>query len=157
MESADHTGTEKPRIQSQHCKKSIIPRQASTLNLTLLQARKAKDPKPTLYQSHNSSADFNFDPTVSEDTCLGMTECAVPLSEVFSARGSLRGALERWIMAEIKRESIANHHTHRGSLRICERLILSRLVWPEGIHTPSLRAQNYIPDLTIKGPSAPGT
>ena len=25
-------------------------------------ARKAKDPKPTLYQSHNSSADFTFDP-----------------------------------------------------------------------------------------------
>ena len=34
-------------------------------------ARKAKDPKPTLYQSHNSSADFNFDPAAFEDTSPG--------------------------------------------------------------------------------------
>ena len=31
-------------------------------------ARKAKDPKPTLYQSHNSSADFEFDPATFEDS-----------------------------------------------------------------------------------------
>ena len=34
-------------------------------------ARKAKDPKPTLYQSHGSSVDFNFDPTASEDASPG--------------------------------------------------------------------------------------
>ena len=34
-------------------------------------ARKAKDPKPTLYQSHGSSVDFNFDPAASEDASPG--------------------------------------------------------------------------------------
>ena len=31
-------------------------------------ARKAKEPKPTLYQSHNSGADFEFDPAAFEDS-----------------------------------------------------------------------------------------
>ena len=34
-------------------------------------ARKAKDPKPTLYQSHDSSTDFDFDPGSFEDTSAG--------------------------------------------------------------------------------------
>ncbi len=34
-------------------------------------ARKAKDPKPTLYQSHNSSVDFDFDPGSFEDALAG--------------------------------------------------------------------------------------
>ena len=31
-------------------------------------ARKSRDPKPALYQSHSSSADFEFDPTAFEDS-----------------------------------------------------------------------------------------
>ena len=34
-------------------------------------ARKAKDPRPTLYQSHNSSADFSFDPAAFDDASPG--------------------------------------------------------------------------------------
>ena len=34
-------------------------------------ARKAKDPKPTLYQSYGSSVDFNFDPAACEDASPG--------------------------------------------------------------------------------------
>ena len=34
-------------------------------------ARKAKDPKPTLYQTHNLGAEFNFDPAFSEDNSPG--------------------------------------------------------------------------------------
>ena len=34
-------------------------------------ARKAKDPKPILYQGHNSSTDFEFDPAAFEDSSSG--------------------------------------------------------------------------------------
>ena len=49
-------------------------------------ARKAKDPKPTMYQSHNSSADFSFDPAAFDDASPG--NGPVKRSAIATAPGS---------------------------------------------------------------------